>query len=84
MVRGEQRVEAVKAGHPGFARFAWTVLGFNLPSDVHRAPDGTRLGRIDTGQRTSNCNWGDDGSTLYITADSYLCRIRTKTKGLGW
>jgi gluconolactonase len=55
------------------------------PGGLHIfAPDGTRLGRIDTGQRTSNCNWGDDGSTLYITADSYLCRIRTKTKGLGW
>jgi gluconolactonase len=46
--------------------------------------DGKRLGLIDTGQRTSNCNWGEDGSTLYITADSYLCRIRTKTKGNGW
>lgn len=47
-------------------------------------PDGTRLGRIDTGQRTSNCAWGDDGSTLYMTADYYVCRIKTKTKGLGW
>lgn len=45
------------------------------------AADGKLLGRIDTGQRTANCNWGDDGSTLYITADSYLCRIRTTTKG---
>ncbi len=47
-------------------------------------PDAELLGRIDTGQRTSNCNWGDDGSTLYITADSYICRIRTNTKGNGW
>ena len=44
-------------------------------------PEGRLLGRIDTGQRTANCNWGDDGSTLYITADSYLCRIRTTTRG---
>jgi len=48
------------------------------------APDGTHLGRIDTGQATANCGWGDDGATLYITADGYLCRIRTSTKGAGW
>ncbi len=48
------------------------------------SPDGKRLGRISTGQNTSNCVWGDDGGTLYITADMYLCRIRTKTKGAGW
>jgi gluconolactonase len=55
------------------------------PGGVHiYSPDGKHLGRIETGQRTSNCNWGDDGSTLYMTADSYICRLRTKTKGAGW
>ena len=55
------------------------------PGGVHvMAPDGTRLGRIDTGERTANCAWGDDGSTLYMTADHFLLRIRTKTKGAGW
>jgi gluconolactonase len=50
------------------------------PGGVHiYAPDGTRLGRLDTGEATANVAWGDDGSTLYITADMYLCRIRTKT-----
>jgi gluconolactonase len=48
------------------------------------APDGTLLGRIDTGEATANCAWGDDGSVLYITADMYLCRVRTRTKGAGW
>jgi len=48
------------------------------------SPVGKLLGRIDTGQATANCGWGDDGSVLYITADSYLCRIKTKTKGAGW
>ena len=47
-------------------------------------PTGKILGRISTGQRTANCAWGDDGSTLYMTADSYLCRIRTLTKGDRW
>jgi gluconolactonase len=46
-------------------------------------PEGKLLGRISTGERTSNCAWGDDGSTLYITADMYLCRIKTTTKGAG-
>jgi len=55
------------------------------PGGVHIiAPDGTRLGRIETGQPTSNCAWGEDGSSLFITANHYLCRIRTRTKGAGW
>jgi len=55
------------------------------PGGIHvMAPDGTLLGRIDTGRATSNCAWGDDGSVLYITADKYLCRLKTRTKGAGW
>lgn len=48
------------------------------------AADGTLLGRFITGVATANCGWGDDGSTLYITADSNLCRIRLNTMGLGF
>jgi len=48
------------------------------------APDGTFLGRINPGQPTANCTFGDDGSVLYVTADMYLCRIRTNAKGLGF
>ncbi len=44
-------------------------------------PDGTHLGTLNTGQNTANCGWGGDGSDLYITADMYLARVRTKTKG---
>ena len=44
--------------------------------------DAKLLGRINTGERTSNCGFGEDGSTLFVTANSYLCRIRTKVKGL--
>jgi len=47
-------------------------------------PEAKLLGRISTGERTSNCAWGDDGSTLYLTADMYLCRVKTKTRGAGW
>ena len=52
------------------------------PGGVHVfSPDGTHLGTLDTGEATANCAWGDDGSTLYITADMYLVRIKLNTKG---
>ncbi len=47
-------------------------------------PDGTLLGRINPDQPTSNCAFGEDGSMLYITANHYLCRIKTSTKGEGF
>jgi gluconolactonase len=40
------------------------------------SPSHKLLGRIVTGERTSNCSFGADG-WLYITADSNLCRIET-------
>ena len=43
--------------------------------------DGKHLGTINTGQATANCGWGGDGSDLYITADMYVCRVKTKTRG---
>lgn len=48
------------------------------------SPIGKLLGRIETGRPTANCAWGEDGSVLYITAQNYLCRIKTLTKGAGW
>lgn len=48
------------------------------------APSGKLLGSILTGQATGNCAWGDDGGTLYITADMFLYRVKTKAKGTGW
>jgi gluconolactonase len=45
---------------------------------------GEYLGTIVTGVPTANCGFGDDGATLYITANDKLCRVRTTTKGLGF
>lgn len=39
-------------------------------------PSHKLIGRLVTGERTSNCTLADDG-WLYITADSYLCRVKT-------
>jgi gluconolactonase len=47
-------------------------------------PGGKLLGKLLTTQATSNCTFGEDGSTLFITADMYLLRIRLKARGLGF
>ncbi len=53
------------------------------PGGIHVfAPDGTLLGTIRIGVATSNCAWGGDGSTLYITASTSVYRIRLTTKGV--
>ena len=45
---------------------------------------GKLIGHVSTGERTANCAWGNGGSVLYITADTYLCRLQTKVKGRGF
>lgn len=47
-------------------------------------PQGKLIGRIHTGVPTANCAWGDDGRTLYITANHAILRVKTKIKGAGW
>jgi gluconolactonase len=48
------------------------------------APDGALLGVIETGVPTANVAWGEDGSTLFIAADTSIYRLRTLTRGAGW
>ncbi|GIV58274.1 MAG: gluconolactonase [Rhodothermaceae bacterium] len=48
------------------------------------APDGSHLGTLVTGQATANVAFGEDGHTLFATADAYLLRTRLKTVGLGF
>lgn len=45
------------------------------------SPAGKHLGTLATGVPTANLAFGDDGSTLFITADKNLARLRTKVKG---
>ena len=47
-------------------------------------PEGKHLGTIVTGQATSNVAFGDDGRTLYMTADDYLMRVTLKARGAGF
>jgi gluconolactonase len=46
------------------------------------SPEGTLLGRILTGVPTANVAFGEDGSTLFITANHRVLRLRTKTRGM--
>lgn len=47
--------------------------------------DAELLGLINiTGRTTSNCAFGEDGSTLFITASDIVARVRLKTKAANW
>lgn len=49
------------------------------------APDGKRLGRIETGTAIANCAFGDDdGRTLYLSSHHFVARIRVQAIGLGF
>ncbi len=46
------------------------------------SPEGKALGTIVTRKHAANCTFGgSDRSVLYITADSYLLRVQTRTRG---
>ncbi|MBO0857051.1 MAG: SMP-30/gluconolactonase/LRE family protein [Chloracidobacterium sp.] len=52
------------------------------PGGIHVfSPEGKRLGTFDTGVKTANLAWGGDGSTLYITANTALLRVKLNTGG---
>ena len=44
-------------------------------------PDGTHLGTIKPSEVPANVAWGDEGSTLYMTARTGLYRIHLNTSG---
>jgi gluconolactonase len=48
------------------------------------SPAGKHLGTIYPGDLVANCAFGDDGSTLYMTVNRQLMRVRTLTKGHGF
>ncbi len=49
------------------------------PGGVHvMSPDGTLLGRIETGESTSNCAFAP--GYLYMTVDMHVCRVKIAAK----
>lgn len=45
------------------------------------SPKGKHLGTIKPPETPANCNWGDDGKSLYITARTGLYRIKLPAAG---
>jgi len=45
------------------------------------SPDGKHLGTLQLPEIPSNCNWGDDGKSLYITAQTGLYRLKLTARG---
>jgi len=45
------------------------------------SPQGEHLGTIKPPETPANCNWGDDGKTLYITARTGVYRIKLAVAG---
>jgi len=48
------------------------------------SPDGKHLGSIETGVPTGNVAWGEDGSSLFITSNTNVFRLKLTTKGAGF
>ncbi len=55
-----------------------TLFGSGPGGIYVMSPEGKLYGRIITGGRTSNCTFDNEQKNLFITADSYLCRVRLK------
>lgn len=82
-------IEFAKQGDPGMPDGLCVDVKGNLwatgPGGVLIiSPTGKLLGRIMMGKRTANCAFGEDGTTLFITSSDRICRVKTKTKGLGF
>jgi gluconolactonase len=55
------------------------------PGGIHViSPEGEHLGSIETGVPTGNLTWGEDGSTLFITSNTNVFRLKLTTKGAGF
>ena len=44
-------------------------------------PEGRHIGTIKPPEQPANCAWGEDGKTLFITANTGLYRLRTSVQG---
>ena len=86
---GEGRVlldltDSADAGVPdGFAVDASGNLWASGPGGiVVISPEGDHLGTVRPGEQPANAAFGNDGTTLYMTAQTGLYRIRTRVAGL--
>ena len=55
------------------------------PGGIHVISSlGKHLGSIETGVPTGNLAWGEDGSTLFITSNTNVFRLKLTTRGAGF
>ncbi len=75
----KEQIEEFPGLPDGLAVAADGIIYGSGPGGIYvLTPEGKLLGRLVTGGRTSNCTFSEDGKTLYITADSNLCRVKMK------
>jgi len=70
--------DGLKVDHYG------NVIGGGPGGIYFIAPEGTLLGMFDFGVATGNCAFGEDGSTLFVTSNAAIYRIKLTTKGAGF
>lgn len=79
----ELAAAGIRGGYDGMKLDKWGNIWTTGPGGILIiSPAGKLLGRIETGNANSNVNFGEDGSTLFITSKMNLLRVKTKTKGL--
>jgi len=55
------------------------------PGGIHViSPAGKHLGSIETSVPTGNVAWGEDGSSLFITSNTNVFRLKLTTQGAGF
>lgn len=88
---GEGRVLLDVTGMPGFGGpdglevdHLGNIYAAGREAVFVLAADGTHLGTIRIGAITTNLGWGENGSTLFITTERRLLRLRVRTRGLGF
>ena len=73
-------------GHPDGIAIAQDGTVFaTAPGGVDiLTPEGEVLGRLETGNPTGNCCFGEDGRTLFVTSNDILVRLPVLVTGLGF
>jgi sugar lactone lactonase YvrE len=78
------RIDKIAGGHKWVEGPVWNRKeGYLLFIDVI-APGGAHLSNIETGSPTGNLAWGEDGSTLFVTSNRTVYRLKLTTKGAGF
>ena len=84
-LREQRRSDARRLDGLRYAGRRGARPGPGLLRGVHVfSPDGAHLGSIELDVPASNVAWGENGSVLYVTADTAVYRIQTRTKGVGF